>query len=498
MKNLFYPLAAILCFSCSTDAVLEDSALQNREVPIAFNTFRQNVTKAGDLQDHGHYNFGVWAYKVSSNQNAQVVMDNYLVGFSDGATKGYDKTGGSTWAGQAGTVQDHKSQWFYENLGKSQYTYSGSAGFYTASQTDYMSGNDNQFLRYWDLAYTNTNFFCYTPYRATGVICNVANDGSATMTFAGTSLQDRYDNPVNSTYSGNRSDRSLTEFMYAGVQATNSAISDIVVPFKHMGAQLFIRFYEDVPGYKVELIDLSAGDGTMVSTATEDQKKGVQATPAVAPSATGEAYTKGSYFTTSGATISYSTSAVPTFVSSSVGATSTQENLMFMVPNSDASLYPTVNVPGGFAANLTDFQGQVESIVHKQICEKVASGSDQTYSWSPTIYYPVAQPSTQKTGFTFHISYRIIAEDNKEFITVHNATVFVPADVTTWATNTRYIYTFRITTHSSGSTSPSDVIDPTNPTPGDIDTIYPIVFDGCTIEDYIDQTSDVIYDVNQG
>lgn len=482
MKKLFFPLTALLFFSCSEDTILQDTILQNGEVPIAFNTFRTNITRAENLEGHGHYNFGTWAYKVSANQTAQAVMENYLVGFSDGQSKGYDKTNGSTWAGQAGTTSDHKSQWFYENLGKSQYSYTGDAGFYKKTDTQYMSGNDNQYLRYWDLAYTYTNFYCYTPYQASGVTCNVAADGSASMVFSGTSLQDHYDNPVNSNYEGLRSDRSLTEFMYAGVQATNSDLADITVPFKHMGAQLFLRFYEDVPGYKVELIELSADDGTMKTGTSDDQKLGVQATPSIAPTTAGGAYTLGSYYTTSGAIISFGTDASATFVSSNEGAISTQENLMFKLPNASVS-YPTINVPAGFAANLADYAGLGTS-VHKQIVEKVTTG-DQTYSWSPTIYYPVAQPAGQQTGFTFHVSYRLIAEDNKEVITVHNATVFVPADVAVWSDNTRYTYTFKITTHSSGTTSPTEEIDPTDPTPGSNDTIYPIVFDNCTIEEYI-------------
>lgn len=482
MRKFLYPLTALLLFSCSSDEILQNDSQQKGEVPIAFNTFRQNVTRAGNLEEHEHYNFGVWAYKVSANQNAQVVMDNYLVGFSDGTSKGYDKTNGSTWAGSAGTVQDHKSQWFYENLGTSQYTYTGDAGFYKRTDAAYMSGNENQYLRYWDLSYTNTNFYCYTPYQASGVTCTVQNDGSASMVFSGTSLHDRYENPLNSTYAGAKSDRSLTEFMYAGVQATNSALSDIIVPFKHMGAQLFLRFYEDVPGYKVELIELTGDGASVVSGATGDMLNGVQATPSVETvSGTSKTYAKGSYYTTSGATISFGADASATFAPSSTGSTSTQENLMFYLP-SETATYPTVNVPAGFQANLEDYAG-VGSNVHKQIKEKVSTG-DQTYSWSPTIYYPVAQPAGQETGFNFHVSYRLIAEDNKEVITVHNATVFVPAEVAAWASNTRYTYTFRITTHSSGSTSPSATIDPADPTPGTLDTIYPIVFDNCTIEDY--------------
>lgn len=488
MKKFILPLIALLFFSCSTDDVLTTDAQQSGEVPIAFNTFRKNITRAGSLEDLGRYNFGVWAYKVSANKNAQSIMDNYLVGFSDGQSKGYDKTNGSTWAGSAGTTSDHKSQWFYEHLGKSQYTYSGDAGFYKASQTAYMSGNENQYLRYWDLAYTNTNFYCYTPYQASGVSCSVSPDGSAKMSFDGTSLHDRYDNPVNTAYNDAKYDRSLTEFMYAGVQATNSAISDIIVTFKHMGAQLFLCFYEDVPNYKVELIELTGDGASVISGATADQKLGIQATPSIAPSTAGGAYVKGSYYTTSGASISFGPDASPTFVPSSAGATSTQQNLMFMLPSGDVA-YPTINVPAGFAANLTEYAGQKDGTVHHYIVEKVTNGA-QTYSWSPTIYYPVAQPDGQQTGFNFHVSYRLIAEDNQEVITIHNATVFVPAEVAAWEPNTRYTYTFRITVQSSGNTSSAEVIDPADPTPGQLDILYPIVFDGCTIADYIEKESD--------
>ena len=47
--------------------------------------------------------------------------------------------------------------------------------------------------------------------------------------------------------------------------------------------------------------------------------------------------------------------------------------------------------------NLTDFSG------HNVIPQL----SDGKYSESTTVYYPVAQPTDSKTGFTFHISYRV-------------------------------------------------------------------------------------------
>ena len=487
MKNLSkLSLAALILASCSSDEIVETGGNDYRQVPMSFNVSQKNMTRAEqNLQNIGHYNFGVWAQKVKSDAN-QTVMENYLVGFG-GTNVGYKPSNATTtYDPNAGTKDDHKSPWFYEGLGKSEYDYTGDDGFYKKDQTAYMSANDNQYLRYWDLAYTNTYFYCYAPYKKEGVTIDMNNDGSATMTFAGTAIRDGYDNPLNSNYIS--FDRSLSEFMYAGVKATNSDLKDITVPFKHMGAQLFIRFYEEVPGYKVEILDLDGDEGN-VGTYSGDIIKGIQATPALTPT-TGTNYRLGSYYTASGATVTFDTGAngVPVFEYSNSSTEYVQTNLMFKVP-SNSETYATTNVPTEFAANLESYHGH-----------NVIPGDNSSYSWSPTIYYPVAQPTTQETGFTFHVTFRIISEDNKEVITVHNATVFVPAvdtssnTIARWESNKRYIYTFKITRDATGTTDPDEDIDPTDPTPGDEKSLHPIVFDGCAVEDWDEKKTD--HDIN--
>ena len=99
-----------------------------------------------------------------------------------------------------------------------------------------------------------------------------------------------------------------------------------------------------------------------------------------------------------------------------------------------------------------------------------------------------------ETGFTFHVSYKLIAEDNGEEITVNDARVYVPANVVVgsdttfiaaWQPNTKYTYTFKITENSTGTTDPgSTVIDVDDPVVPANPTVYPIVFDGATITDY--------------
>ncbi len=433
------------------------------------------------------------------------VMNHYLVGWSNGSNKGYDKTNATTYATEAGTATDHTSPWFYEKLGTDEYTYTGDVGYYTKSQTDYMSANKNQYLRYWDLAYAKTNFYCYAPYNKNVTFVHEgSNTTTSVMTFPATAIRDGYDEPQNTNYAAYS--RTLGEYMYAGVQATNSAKADVTVPFKHMGAQLFIRFYEDIPGYKVEIIDLSED---INGGATTYDKNGIQATPATAPTS-GTTYGNGTYYVTQGATVSFAESdATATYTPSWPEGSTTKTNttpLMFKIPQ--AGLTTASDAP----ANLTDYV--VNSTTHKVIKEIATSGT-QEYSYSPTIYYPVAQPTSDNsaytnTGFTFHVSYRIIAEDNKEVTTVHNATVFVPTKgkatvggtaatnqyITVWQPNVKYTYTFKITRGSTGTTDPAGTTDPTDPTPSTTKSLYPIVFDAATIDDYTTNVSE--YEVSNG
>ena len=491
--------AAAVLVSCSSDNYIneETAGVSSRQVPIGFNVQKQNITRAVNLETVNHFNFGVWAWKVNGKNNLadEEVMNNYLVGWSNGTDTGYDKTNATTYATESGSTTDHTSPWFYEKLGTAEYLYEGTAGFYKKTDTDYMSNNANQYLRYWDLAYAKTNFYCYAPYNKNVTFSYDKDTQVGTMTFpATTSIRDGYLEPQNTTYAS--ADRSLSEFMYAtGVQATNASLADVTVPFKHMGAQLFIRFYEDIPGYKVEIIDLNADRGT--SASTDYDKNGIQAAPAKKE---GSTYTKDYYYTHNGATLTFAADATTTFSAGFEGATKVQTPLMFKIPQAGLS----TDKEGYCPANLTNYAG-LNSTTHKIIKEKVTEGA-QTYSYSPTIYYPVAQPTDSKCGFTFHISYRVIAEDNKEVITVHNATVYVPVTgtviannetdpatastdtktyITAWQPNVKYTYTFKFTRGTTGTTDPgTEDIDPTDPTPSTTKALYPIVFDKATIEDY--------------
>ena len=432
-KILIGVVAALGLTGCSSDDLVNNQQTGKTEsqTPIALNVDKRNITRGdgSSLEANKHYNFGIWAFK-TTDADSVMVMGNYLVGYSDGAGKGYDKSASTTWSSTSGADTDHKSPWFYEKLGTAEYLNEDATKGYTKNQADFMSANQNQYLRYWDLAYNNTLFYAYAPYHSQGVTFDAAN---STINVAATANTAAYDDPT------------LHEFIYAATSVKNADMKDVRLHFKHLGAQVKLNFCEDVPGYQVKIIDVT------------DAGSGIQATPAKLVAGT---YSKAKYYTSCGAAINMSSVTAPTATTShGDDAITTDDNLVFKIP-----------------------EGMVPA--------KVTSGTQQ-YVWSPTVYYAVPQPSGSTTGFTFHVSYQLIAEDNGEVITVHDARVFVPADVVDWQPNTRYVYAFKFTTNSTGTTDPNVNIDVTDPEVPTTSNVYPIVFDGATIEDYSNNDSSI-------
>ncbi|MBP3248640.1 MAG: fimbrillin family protein [Prevotella sp.] len=415
-KILTYAVSALALASCSSDSLVSDSPVNN-EAPIAFNVGQRNITRgdvvSNKLEDNGYLNFGVWAnkYKAADSKTGESVMVHYLVGFND-ASKGYAKSEATT-----GT-------WFYEGLGNDD-SYIGTAPYVTSST----SVREHQYLRYWDLSYNNTKFFAYAPYDKE-VTFTEGTDGSKIITVPATVNQAGTDHDV----------------IYAGTKMTNSNHDKVPLHFKHLGAKVNLKFYHNIPGYKVELLEVTSGGND------------IQATPATPG---GTSYVDAHYFTKAEATIKYNDNMVPTASVDVTGEGNSDDNLVFKLPDGSKE------VP----AETTGTQNYLES---------------------PTTYYAVAQPKGSTTGFTFHVSFQLTAKDNNEVITVKDARVFVPASVTeagnttyiaAWQPNTKYTYTFKITKDTKGTTSGAapNVDDPTVP---DTPALYPIIFDNITIVDY--------------
>ena len=113
---------------------------------------------------------------------------------------------------------------------------------------------------------------------------------------------------------------------------------------------------------------------------------------------------------------------------------------------------------------------------------------------SETKYYMIPRGATfepaigndddfKKTGFIFHVSYELISTTGEKII-VTDAKVFVPADQCNWLSNKSYTYVFKITKNSNGTTDKKDPNPEGDLTVDTDNALYPIVFDGCTVEDY--------------
>lgn len=431
-KILFFGVALITLIACSFNKELEPTKNPGANAQIGFSVAQKNMTKAS-LQDANHYNFGVFAYK--STDQVNWVMDNYLVGYFDDA-KAYQSTG-STVEDKPG-VENGKSYWMYEGMGKSEYNGTYAGGPLTRF---FQSNKDHQYLKYWDLSAPYTTFYAYAPYVGTETNPVTYVDGVA-QTATGS---DTYTlNIPDGTLKAGMNKPEEHEFMYAATKVDKSNYGhDVSLSFKRLVAKVNIKFWEDVPGYKVRIIRL--GDAT--------DTYGVAATPSIKDGSSGNyGYTLGKYYTSNGVKISFADINAPELLWQT--GVDTQAPLNFAVPTA--------------------------SVIGEN--RYAAAASADTYYALPK--YSDGTSDLCKTGFTFHVSYELTAEDSGEHIIVKDATVHVPADYCKWEMNKHYTYIFKITKGSNGTTESNPSIDPEDPEVPTIQSLYPIIFDNCTVTDW--------------
>jgi len=427
-KILCSALLATMLVGCANDTELDngrgDSTLSN---VIGFSLSQKNMTRAASLQTTGLYSFGVFAYK--STEPTYNVMENYLVGYMDETNKQgyYMTTANQTTLGDASSAANGLSMWAYEKMGKSEYAYTGGDGYYRNDNKRYMSNVDKQYLKYWDLSSDYTTFYAYTPYiNKEFTSLEVTYDNSTKkMTIPGQSIHDGYNNPTDN------------EFMYASAKVAKANYGqDVPLQFKHLVAKANIKFYEEIDGYSVRILNLS------------DNYGGIYAVPAIKSST--DVYTQGKYYKTSGAVVEF------------------DDNANGTVAQTDAVAHDVTQ-----ASELLQYAAPVENQIGTTRAEASAS---------PTTYYAIPKDASTG-GFTFHVSYELTSTTG-ERITVHDATVFVPADMCAWQANKHYTYYFKITKNSNGSTADPTTIDPTDPNVPGQAALMPIIFDNCTVEDW--------------
>ena len=453
-KVLILACAALTACTNDIDLGPNKEQVETLSNAIGFQMAKKNMTttKADQtLQSQGHYNFGVWGYKASTSFGATKIMENYLVGFG-GTNVGYKMTTTSqtTWGDAPGTEKG-KSLWAYENMGNTQYSHTSNVGdehYYLNSEDAYKSNIDKQYLRYWDLSSARTAFYAYAPYvnSTSDPVKLEENPGgnSKLMTF-----------PKGTIKMG--TDASQNEFMYAVNKVKNDDYAkDVKLQFHRLNSRVQIKFWENIPGYKVKIVALNTNQA-----GTTSYDKDVYAKPAIASATASTSYNVGKYLEKAGAKITFSNDERETAaVSSSVEYTDPQYSSDFF----------TFDMP---ADNIGEDRA-------------TATSSNTTYYMVPNkgnFGTTALDPAIEKTGYTFHVSYQLTAEGTGEVITVTDARVYVPAANCEWAPNKSYTYIFKITKSSNGTTgktdpNPDEVEVPTKP------SLFPIVFDGCTVVDY--------------
>lgn len=485
MKKIFYVAAtAAMLASCSTDFDLSEVfGSGGTSETIGFQVQKgNNVTRATSLQDAGHYNFGVFGYK--STDQVNWVFSDYLVGYFD-EKRGYQESG--TTKGDQPGVEDGMSHWMYEGLGKDEYfgTYAGQA-----LTRFYQSNNDKQYLKYWDKSATHTCFYAYAPYVGTetstarvtyvdGVAQQATGSDTYVLNIPDGTLVAGYDDPTK------------YEFMYASKKVSDVDYGhDVSLDFKRLVAKVNIKFWEDIPGYKVRIIGLKEGKDSVYAAAAihKNSDTGVDPTPTYKP----YGYRAGKYYTKNGVKIKFnSNTAAADEILQYVGTTATNTTpLQFAVPTESEigtnrymaakSATDYYAIPKGTSTRVLKSKDDQNNIKY----ENFPANPDGT-EWGD-----VADADLAKTGFTFHVSYELTAEDSGERIVVRNATVHVPYEYCNWKENTHYTYIFKITKNSNGSTDTKPDIKPEDPDVPTDQALYPIVFDNCTVQDWDENESE--------
>ena len=450
MKKLFILAAAALMFTaCSKDSEVVPSQEKNDNTAIGFQVLNKNMSRAKEMEKAGHYNFGVWAYKSTDATNE--IMANYLVGFFGDDTNpvGYSKDGAqnSTHGGtNSGNLTDALSWWGYEGLGNAEYNWTSNTGtqYYLSTDAFYKSNVANQYLRYWDLSSTNTEFFAYAPYI----------NGTKTATFVNsTKIMTLPEGSIVAGYD----DESKYEYLYAYSKVVRDDYKkDVVLNFLHLNSKIRIAFWEDIAGYSVKMENL-----TPIAP--------ILAVPA----------------TVSSLVYSYSEDLAKT-AETTIDFSKTPAELA--TPSTSTTYTLGLPVSTTIDENINDKALVFKAPVATELATSKATLTANDYS--ETIYYGI--PHNSSCGLTFRVSFTLKSTTG-ETIKVQNAAVHVEAANCVWKPGYQYTYVFRITKDATGTTGNPDpiTVDPSVPEKA----LYPIVFDGITVSDWVD-ADDIDKDIN--
>lgn len=241
LRNLF--LAFTCCFvfvSCVEDSLFDSNATdKTTSNAIKFYTYEKGMTRAAtQMENANHDNFGVFGFYEqikTGNLADYYIMDNYLVKYST-------TPNGSTWGDGTGNITDNLSYWFYDGLKEAD------------------GAKQEQYLKYWNGSTNNsmwTYFLSYAPYNK-AVEYYHPEVGKDTLVLG--SVSSFYINPVEQvdgiTQTNTNDIINENEILFGGKSVFQTSYgNDVQLLFSHANPRIKIGFWEDIPGYDVELID---------------------------------------------------------------------------------------------------------------------------------------------------------------------------------------------------------------------------------------------------
>ena len=413
-KNyLFLATAALMMASCANDDLTGGSTtplVTNHSISFNMNTSAiTRATEGADAATALGNMFIVWGEKNETSgakaSDGNLVFQNYVVK--------HDATGESNYG--ANTTTSNTAGWEYVGIDHSD--------FDTNVKNTIGSGKA-QTIKYWD---DNASSYTFTAISAlesdikAGNVTIEKNEGSSE------SGKTVYDKGYTVKVGANANTGNIYYADRVNIEKGTSGYNHNAVKLTFRSFQSKIRFgiWENIPGYKVVITDVTYNNTKHPGSETSDDSKkfGVDGK-----------------FVKAGDNTSY------TVTYEDDKSSNTNKVKVATAANSATEDY---FVGGTNILNNTTGIG--------------TNASSPTWDIENGGYTPILPNPSNLTNMTLTISYKLISEDTNEIIEVSNKKAEVPAEYCQWKSNYAYTYLFKITNQSAD--------------------LYPITFDACIEED---------------
>ena len=443
-KNLFLAALAFMALaSCTSDEFVGENTsptTSNADGAISFNSSSKTITRAdhvgADAAGMLGEKFYVGGYKYDATESKYVtVFDNYKVEWDDNT---------------AGTTTDNTSDWKYVGVDNP-----GFASHISGAQT----------IKYWDNAASFYDFVAYSPGKGNSII--VSGDPSGNNILA-TAINPNALTSAAYTLTGSATD--LAECYIADLitaKETGASAPDInyrnevSIKFRSLGSKVRVALYETIPGYSVR-------DVKFYTSANATSTNETSATLFTSSSGFYPNGTMTVKFPTIGADNKSKTDYNKAHVTFDGTGTATSTKA-FGSLNYEAT-------KANWEDSRLNYDGNSYTYLKR-------TSTDPSFAGTTAPYYLTVLPDETGNVLELRVDYTLESIDgNKETITVHGATAFVPQIYAAWKPNYAYTYIFKISDNTNGWTKALD----TGAT-----GLYPITFDA-VVADSEDGTQSTI------